>query len=126
MIYTLSAWYKKLAGHTNAGGFLEVRIGDAPTPFTTYAYTNQTAVDPITVDDVWAEVTVTVDTIAHPECVGEYFSCLLMQTWAGDATNQMLWDDVTITGNVVPEPCSVVAFGSGLIGLVGFAIRRRK
>ena len=43
--------------------------------------------------------------------------------------NQIVFDDVTfgnvVPGDTVPEPASVALFGSGLIGLYGFARRRK-
>jgi hypothetical protein len=40
-------------------------------------------------------------------------------------TNPVDWDNINVTG-VVPEPSSMVALATGLIGLVGFGTRRRK
>lgn len=33
---------------------------------------------------------------------------------------------ITITGTVIPEPVGLLALGSGLLGLAGFAIRRKR
>ena len=123
-VYTISVWQYKPAGKTHAGGYLSAAVGEKGS-FTTF-YSEQTTIDPITVDDVWQERIVVLDTVAHPEYVGHYISYIIMNSAPGAADNECRWDDLTITAEVVPEPGSLVALGGCLIGLAGFAIRRRK
>jgi len=48
-----------------------------------------------------------------------------MYEWT-DAAYNVVYDRFTITNGIVPEPSSVLAMASGLIGMAGFAIRRRR
>lgn len=39
--------------------------------------------------------------------------------------NEVDWDNISVSATTTPEPGSLLALGSGIIGLVGFVIRRR-
>ena len=40
-------------------------------------------------------------------------------------TYEVDWDDITVSGTVVPEPSGLIALGTGLLGMVGLMRRRR-
>jgi hypothetical protein len=40
-------------------------------------------------------------------------------------TYEVDWDDISVTGTVVPEPSGMIALGTGLLGIVGLMRRRR-
>ena len=43
----------------------------------------------------------------------------------GNTAVEVDWDDISVSGTVVPEPSGLIALGTGLIGMVGFMRRRR-
>ncbi len=92
--YTVSAWAKKAADHSNNGGWMYVDVGPVRGDWGTYRI--QIPIPPLTVDEEWVQYSVVLDTVANPEYVGNYISHVGLGGYYGDATTWMVWDHVTI------------------------------
>ena len=119
--YTVSAMVRKAAGA--GSGFLKLGFNSNPTDENG---TNSYFSGPqFFAGDTYQRYYFSVSSTDHPEIVGRYISVWL-NTDASDWSNYQDWDDVQLTATTVPEPGSLAALGAGLMGLVGFAARRRR
>ncbi|MHB9036461.1 MAG: PEP-CTERM sorting domain-containing protein [Armatimonadota bacterium] len=116
------AWYGKVFGAAGYNGVLDVRLTSATSasvlaPGTWYLYKGLGTVtgDRMSLDVLKVDTGVLKTTES---------------TWAASTFGALFTSGDTFTiskfDQVVPEPGSMVAMLSGLVGLVGFGIRRRK
>ncbi len=98
--YTVSAWAKKAADHTNAGGWLFVDVGPDKGTFGTYRV--RIEIPQLTEDEVWKQYSIVLDTVANPEYVGNYMSLIALGGYYGDENTWMVFDHVTIVGEGPP------------------------
>jgi hypothetical protein len=132
--------------NTGVAGTLYYRMYKSPGPaaWTFKAFVEDATADPSMTVNIWgASASAVADLVgktwelkvggvskqvetwdaAHVSAGAPMFS----YTWADTSGMVGVANAVTVTlGEVVPEPGSMVAMLSGLVGLVGFGIRRRK
>jgi hypothetical protein len=117
--YSISAW---LRGNSVTAGTSYAKIGAQAGAAVPKSYASYTWSDSVN-SDTWAEKSVQATSSATGTI--DIMAWLATGTVTGTAQQPLsAFDDVTIT--LIPEPGSMIALLSGLVGLVGFGVRRRK
>ncbi len=122
--YTVSVKCAKAPGFENDRGYMKILLGDKGT-WDGSVQSIEMEIPQQTQDDVWTTYARTWNSDDYPAAYGKYISQIQLFVYGPDDNPiGLYYDDVRI--DVIPEPGSLLAFSSGLFGLVGFAIRRRK
>ncbi|MCL5104309.1 MAG: PEP-CTERM sorting domain-containing protein [Armatimonadetes bacterium] len=129
-VYTASMWISKYPDQITGGSLW---LWATPTPgvldvpdtntagAVSFAVNIPTLTNPMQ-DWSWMQISTSFSSAAHPELVG-YGLAVAVHAVNGTTTN---YDLVQLTGTVIPEPSAMLALGSGLFGLIGFAIKRKR
>ncbi len=126
--YTVSVQVSKVPGMENDSGYMKIILGEKGT-WDGSVQSIELAIPQQTQEGVWTTYSRTWNSDDYPAAYGKYISVIQLFVY-GPAESEigLYYDDVRIDGpgGVIPEPGSLLAFSSGLFGLMGFAIRRRK
>jgi hypothetical protein len=118
--YTVSAWFCTRKSGTDVNpveGRLAVEDGSALLPGPNALWS-----DPVWGDSAWEQRTLQVTAAGSVMTI--FLDGVRSQGTAGTNNVSVFFDDAS--ASLVPEPGSLIALMSGLVGLVGFGIRRRR
>ena len=126
--WTASAWAQSWAGDPNNNtGLMQLFFRDAndvnlcdPGGFNACS---QSVFDPAQPIDTWVQLTASA--VAPTGTAVARIQLLLVPDANTPAGGALFWDDASLEVSAVPVPAAVWLFGSGLLGLVGVARRRK-
>ena len=125
--WTASAWAQSWAGDPNNNtGLLQIFFRDATTNLCDpggFNPCNQAVFDTSQPLDTWVQLMTSATAPAGTTTAR--IQLILVPDATTPAGGALFWDDASLEVSAVPVPAAVWLFGSGLLGLVGVARRRK-
>jgi hypothetical protein len=125
--WTASAWAQSWAGDPNNNtGLLQIFFRDATTNLCDpggFNPCNQAVFDTSQPLDTWVQLMTSATAPAGTTTAR--IQLILVPDATTPANGALFWDDASLEVSAVPVPAAVWLFGSGLLGLVGVARRRK-